>query len=83
MHSLFATIVGFSFTIFAISAAFIERTNTKRILALLVGLIATSLSILMYSVIDFAGLWQRLMFIISFAWLIFFFEGMRIEEEKN
>lgn len=82
MHSLFATVVGLSFTIFAISAAFIEKTNTKRILALLVGLIATGLSILMFSVIDFAGLWQRLMFIISFAWLIFFFEGMRIEGRK-
>lgn len=74
MHSLFATIVGFSFTLFAFSAAFIEKNNINRVIALLAGLIATGLSFLMFNVIDYTGLWQRLMFIISFAWLVFFFE---------
>ncbi len=30
------------------------------------------------TVADFAGLWQRIMFTVSFAWLIFFLEGTRI-----
>ena len=77
MHSIFASIVGFSFTIFAISVAFIEKEIQKRILAFLTGLIATGLSLLMFNVPDYAGLWQRLIFILSFAWLIYFFEDRR------
>ncbi|MDP3965028.1 MAG: DUF998 domain-containing protein [bacterium] len=77
LHSLFATIVGFSFTLFAISAAFIEKRNSKKLLAVLVGLIATGLSVLMITVTDYTGIWQRLIFIISFAWLMLFFEGLK------
>jgi len=77
MHSIFSTVVGTSFTVFAFSAAYIEKTNRRRALALGVGLVAIVLSMLMFSVVDFAGLWQRIMFIISFIWLIFFFEGIR------
>ena len=62
---------------FAFSAAYIEKTTRRRVLALGVGLVAIVLSMLMFSVVDLAGLWQRIMFIISFIWLIFFFEGMR------
>jgi hypothetical membrane protein len=81
MHSLFATIVGFSFTLFAFSAAFIERTNKRRILAIMIGLAATGLSVLIFNVADLAGIWQRLMFIVSFAWLIFFLEGIKIRRQ--
>ncbi len=76
-HSIFATIVGVSFTLFAFSAVFIEKTNRRKAIALCIGLIAIVLSVLMFSVVDLAGLWQRIMFIISFTWLIFFLEGMR------
>ena len=77
IHSIFATIVGASFSLLAFSAAYIEKTNRRRVLALGVGLVAIVLSMLMFSVADLAGFWQRIMFIISFIWLIFFFEGMR------
>lgn len=77
MHSIFATVVGASFTVFAFSTAYIEKTNRRRVLALGVGLVAIVLSMLMFGLVDLAGLWQRIMFIISFIWLIFFFEGMR------
>lgn len=77
MHSIFASVVGFSFTMFAISIAFIEKERKKRILAFLAGFIATGLSLLMFNVPDYAGLWQRLIFILSFTWLIYFFEGRR------
>ena len=79
IHSIFASIVGFSFTLFTVSAAFIETTNKRRIIALLVGVVVTVLSVLMSSLPDFAGIWQRLIFIISFAWLIIFLK--RLEGE--
>jgi len=77
IHSISASIVGFSFTIFSISVAFIEETNKRRIIALCMGLLATGLSFLMFSVTDLTGVWQRLMFTTSFAWLLFFFEGRK------
>ena len=78
MHSIFASVVGFSFTIFSISVAFIEKEiKKKRMLSFFIGIIATGLSLLMFNVPDYAGLWQRLIFILSFAWLIYFFEGRR------
>ncbi len=82
LHSLFATIVGFSFTIFAISAAFIEGSAGKRILALVVGLSAIGFSGLIFVMTDFAGVWQRMMFMLAFAWLIFFFERIRANKSK-
>lgn len=81
MHSIFATIVGFSFTLFAISVAFIEKETLNRIIAFLIGIVATGLSILMFYVPDYAGLWQRLIFNFSFAWLIYFFERRRHKYE--
>ncbi len=83
LHSLFATIIGFSFTLFAFSAIFIERTTITRWLALLVGLIATALSLLIFSAENYMGLWQRMMFIFSFSWLVFLFEGKRMIEKKG
>jgi hypothetical protein len=79
IHSVSASIVGFSFTIFSISVAFIEETNKRRIIALLMGLLATGLSFLMFSVTELTGVWQRLMFMASFAWILFFFEGRKKE----
>lgn len=75
LHSLFATICGWSFVSFSISAAFIETSLKRKILAVAVGIIALILSILMFTVSDYMGVWQRFIFIISFAWLIFFFEA--------
>ncbi len=82
LHSVFATIVGFSFTLFAFSTAFIEKTKINRLLALFMGLIAMGLSVLMFGLPDYMGIWQRTMFIFSFAWLIFLFEGKRINERR-
>jgi hypothetical protein len=73
LHSVFATITGTSFTLFAISAAFIEKSLHRKLMAALAGVIATILSVMMFTLTDFAGIWQRLLLIISFAWLVFFF----------
>jgi len=78
LHSLFATICGWSFVTFAVSSAHIEITKSRKVFAVAAGVIALLLSILMFSITDLLGIWQRMIFIISFAWLIYFFEGQRI-----
>jgi hypothetical membrane protein len=72
LHSKFATITGFSFIFFAIAAAFIESTILRRVIAVGVGIIASFLSMLIFNMADLAGIWQRMMFIITFAWLMYF-----------
>ena len=79
MHSWFASITGLSFTVFAISSAFIETSRSRKILAVSIGIFATLLSMLIFNLPDYAGIWQRLIFISAFGWLIFFFQG-RIKE---
>ncbi len=77
LHSIFATIVGFSFTFYAVSAAFIEETVKYWIVDIAVGLIATILSVLMGFLPEYSGIWQRTIFVISFSWLIFMLERIR------
>ena len=72
LHSKFATITGFSFVFFSIASAFIETTITRRVVAVTVGIIASLLSMLIFNVADLAGIWQRMMFIMVFAWLMYF-----------
>jgi hypothetical membrane protein len=77
LHSIFASSVGFSFVVFAISSAFIEIVAKHRIIDVVVGLATTVLSILMLCLPDYSGIWQRTIFIISFFWLIFMLERIR------
>jgi hypothetical membrane protein len=72
LHSGFASAAGFAFTVFAIASAFIEPTRLRRIMAVAIGVSATLLSILIFRVPDLAGIWQRIIFIVMFAWLIYF-----------
>ena len=77
LHSIFATIVGFSFAIYAMSSAFIEKAVRYRIIDIAVGFTATILSVLMSYLPNYSGIWQRAIFIISFIWLIFMLERIR------
>ncbi|HPT79084.1 MAG TPA: DUF998 domain-containing protein [Candidatus Atribacteria bacterium] len=77
LHSIFASIAGFSFTAFAISSAFIEKTTRHRAADMSVGLTAALLSLLMACLPDYAGLWQRVLFTVSFIWLILLLERTR------
>jgi hypothetical membrane protein len=70
LHSIFASIVGFSFTVYAISSAFIDKDVKHKVIDIIVGITATSLSVLMGYMPDYSGIWQRMIFIISFTWLI-------------
>jgi len=75
MHSIFSSLTGVSFTVFAMSAAFILRYRTAKIWALSVGVLAVLLSVLIFTVPEYRGIWQRAMFIIAFGWLIVLFSG--------
>ena len=75
MHSIFSSLTGASFTVFAMSAAFILRHRTAKISALSVGVLAILLSVLIFTVPEFKGIWQRAMFIVAFGWLIVLFSG--------
>ena len=72
LHSVFSTIGGFSFILFAIAAAFIESSKLRKTIAVGIGLLAMLLSMLIFNLPDLAGVWQRLMFIVMFAWLMYF-----------
>ena len=75
MHSIFSSLTGASFTVFAMSAAFILRHRTAKISALSVGVLAVMLSVLIFTVPEYRGIWQRALFIVAFGWLIVFFSG--------
>jgi hypothetical protein len=83
LHSLFASICGWSFVTFAISCSFIEITFMRKALAIVAGVTALVLSILMFNITDYMGIWQRMIFMFSFAWSIFFFEGRKIIGNNN
>ena len=75
MHSIFSSLTGASFTVFAMSAAFILRHRTAKISALSVGVLAVLLSGLIFTVPEYRGIWQRALFIVAFGWLIVLFSG--------
>ena len=72
LHSKLATITGFSFTFFAIASAFIESSRKRKTIAAGVGILATLLSIFIFNITELAGIWQRTIFIVAFAWLMYF-----------
>lgn len=74
LHSIFANIVGTSFTLLAFSMAFIEKMKRKRLQAAGVAIIACILSIGMFLFPQFGGVLQRSMFFLAFGWMIILFE---------
>lgn len=81
LHSVFAIIVGFSYTLFAVSAAFVESSVARVAAAVAAAVLATFFSLLMFSLPEWAGIWQRAMFIVCFAWLIWFMQGVGGHDE--
>lgn len=72
LHSLFATIVGFAFTIGAVSQSILERRRWRRLACYGAAVMAVVLPLGMLQYPAVAGLLQRLMFAVSFAWLVIF-----------
>jgi hypothetical protein len=77
IHSLFAKLTGFTFTTFAIATRFILKGWFQKSLAVLVGITAMLLSILMFEVDRFMEIFQRLIFINTFGWLLFAFKRIK------
>ncbi len=81
MHSLFANITGFSFSIFAISIGFITERKKHKIWAFTVTLLAPLLSALMFfkHTESWMGIWQRCIFIGMFGWMIYAFTNYELK----
>lgn len=81
IHSLFAKTTGWTFTIFAVSLGFICKYKSHQLLAIFIGIIAVILSLLMFhpSINYLMGIWQRLMFILTFGWLIYAFRKYELK----
>lgn len=75
MHSVFSSLTGASFTVFAMSTAFILKHRTAKISAISVSVLAVLLSVLIFTVPEYRGIWQRVLFIVAFGWLIVLFSG--------
>lgn len=80
IHSVFSSLTGFSFTLFAFFMAFIFKHMYDRWVAMLVGVFAVLFTMLMFTIAEFAGIWQRMIFIMAFGWLIYIFNSKRKEK---
>jgi hypothetical protein len=73
-HSIFASTTGFSFTVLAISTGMIKEIRSEMILPVIVGISATVLSLMIFKMEGLMGLWQRILFLVSFGWLFIEFK---------
>ena len=73
LHSVFANITGISFTILAVSMVFMLKERKDQVLAWTMALISVLISLGIFLIQDLAGVFQRILFVASFAWLIYLF----------
>lgn len=82
-HSYFLCTAGLSFVILTIATAInLERLSDK-IISVVSGISVTILSILMSEAEQCAGIWQRLLFIISFSWIVYTFKPEIYKSENR
>lgn len=72
LHSIFASTTGFSFIVFSFSHGLLSE-NKQRFVGITIAVLATILSLLMFTFPDIMGILQRIMFLSSFGWLFFYF----------
>lgn len=75
-HLYFACTTWITFILLAFSTALILEKNADRLLALITGISVMLISLLASEADQTAGIWQRLLFIISFGWMIYTFKTM-------
>lgn len=75
-HMYFANTTWITFIILAFSTAFILESPIDRILAIMTGISGVLLSLLAVEMDRTAGLWQKLLFVVSFGWMIYTFRSM-------
>ena len=74
LHLYFACTTWITFIILTFSTALILEKQADRLLAVITGISAVLLSILASEADRTAGVWQRLLFITSFGWMIYTFK---------
>jgi len=74
-HSYFIFTAGMTFVILTVSSTFILENQKDRLLTTAAGISVIILSILMSEVPFIKGVWQRLLFIISFGWMVYCFNN--------
>jgi len=74
LHSYFAFTGVISYVMLTLATSFVVDTHHERLLAITTGLSAIILSVLTTESDQQAGIWQRLLFIISFGWMIYNFK---------
>jgi hypothetical membrane protein len=77
LHSIFASSAGFSFTMLAIATGLIKKQKSEMVLPIAIGIAATILSLMIFQIENLMGVWQRILFIMSFGWLIYEFYHLR------
>jgi hypothetical protein len=75
-HSYLMNAAWISFIILTFSTALISERSVKRQWSVITGIAAISLLILAEEAEQTAGIWQRLQFITSIAWMVYTFKTM-------
>ena len=81
-YSYFINTAWLTFIILAISTSSILNNISGRFLSVTAGFSGLLLTILVYEAEFAAGIWQRLLFVISFGWMIYTFR-IRIQQEQK
>lgn len=76
-NAYFTCTAGLSFIILSIATSFILEKQSDRQLAICTGISVIILSVLMAEADRSAGVWQRLMYLILFGWMICTFKARR------
>jgi hypothetical membrane protein len=71
-HSTFSGLAGAAFVALAVATFFAGTGGRERWFGPAVAVFASVMSILVFQVPGYAGIWQRLLFLVSFGWLIVF-----------
>ncbi|MFD1031379.1 DUF998 domain-containing protein [Metaplanococcus flavidus] len=85
IHSIFAGITGFSFTILAVDHTFIS-SGSQRTAGIIMAIVAIVISLAMMNFPAIMGLLQRVMFVSAFGWLFFFLKtpnGTQVFKNPN
>ncbi len=83
LHSVFASATGFSFVLLTFSTLLTKQSKTIKIMSILMGMLATILSILIFQIPEYMGIFQRIIFITSFFWIIYYIHFNNCIEDKN
>jgi hypothetical protein len=78
LHSFFSSSTGFAFTLFAFSVLMVLTKKLEKAAAVAIGLFATLLSILIFVDQAHAGIYQRIIFMSCFGWMIYFYRYCEI-----